>query len=135
MLRPEAGRVVREMARRAAVYCVVHVLDDLGEATVLGALEAGGLVGAGPGQVRRCPLSSAEPQTVARVTTGRCYRRLDAIHASGSILCASLHGAECRRMSQQEHAGQMPDGSCMLAWTLCPTVGPKLAKSGCVTGT
>ena len=51
MLRPDAAAVVREIARGANVFVVAHVLDDIGEATVRGALEAGGLVGAAPGQV------------------------------------------------------------------------------------
>ena len=52
MVRPEAVAVAREIVRGgAAVYVLAQVADDLGEATVRGALEAGGLVGGGPGQV------------------------------------------------------------------------------------
>ena len=51
-LRAGAGTVVREMCRLAAVYIIAHVEDDVGEATVRGALEAGGIVGDGPGQIR-----------------------------------------------------------------------------------
>lgn len=51
VLRPDAAAVVREVARGANVFVITHVLDDIGEATVRGALEAGGLVGTGPGQV------------------------------------------------------------------------------------
>ena len=50
-LRPEAAEVVREVARAARVYIIAHVSDDVGEATVRGACEAGGLVGSSPGQV------------------------------------------------------------------------------------
>lgn len=50
-LRPEAAQVVADMARCSAVYVLAHVSDDIGEATVRGALEAGGLVGAQQGQV------------------------------------------------------------------------------------
>ena len=52
ILRPEAAEVVREVARAARVYIIAHVSDDVGEATVRGACEAGGLVGCAPGQVR-----------------------------------------------------------------------------------
>ncbi len=51
-LRPDAAAVVKEMGRIAAVYLIAHVADDLGEATVRGALEAGGVTGNAPGQVR-----------------------------------------------------------------------------------
>ncbi|KAK9838189.1 hypothetical protein WJX81_007822 [Elliptochloris bilobata] len=44
-LRPEAAAVAREVARAARVYVIAHVADDVGEATVRGACEAGGLVG------------------------------------------------------------------------------------------
>ncbi len=56
MLRPDAAAVVREIARGANVYILAHVTDDIGEATVRGALEAGGLIGSSTGQVCR-PLS------------------------------------------------------------------------------
>ncbi len=51
MLREDAGAVMAEMARLAHVYVLAHVVDDVGEATVRGALEAGGLVGPGSGQI------------------------------------------------------------------------------------
>ena len=51
-LRPEAAEVVREVARAARVYIIAHVADDVGEATVRGACEAGDLVGSAPGQAR-----------------------------------------------------------------------------------
>ncbi|KAK9786387.1 hypothetical protein WJX73_006975 [Symbiochloris irregularis] len=50
-LRPAAARVLAEMLHSTAVYIMAHVSDDIGEATVRGALEAGGLVGKGPGQI------------------------------------------------------------------------------------
>lgn len=50
-LRPEAVQVVADMASRAAVYILAHVSDDIGEATVRGALDAGGLVGTQWGQI------------------------------------------------------------------------------------
>lgn len=51
MLLEDAGWVVREMAKLANVYVLAHVVDDVGEATVRGALEAGGLVGSAAGQI------------------------------------------------------------------------------------
>jgi hypothetical protein len=51
VLREEAAAVVREMARLVNVFVVAHVVDDVGETTVRGALEFGGLVGSGPGQI------------------------------------------------------------------------------------
>ena len=50
-LRVGAAAVASEMARCCGLYILAHVGDDVGEATVRGALEAGGLVGQGPGQV------------------------------------------------------------------------------------
>ncbi|CAL5224655.1 g7373 [Coccomyxa viridis] len=50
-LRPAAAEVLKEVRRTANVYIIAHVVDDLGEATVRGALEAGGLVGSGGGQI------------------------------------------------------------------------------------
>ncbi len=52
-LRHDTAAVLREVAAAARVYVVAHVCDDVGEATVRGALEAGGLVGGAPDQVRR----------------------------------------------------------------------------------
>ena len=40
-LRPAAAAVLHEVRRIANVYVIAHVADDLGEATVRGALEAG----------------------------------------------------------------------------------------------
>ncbi len=40
-LRPAAAAVLKEVRRIANVYIIAHVADDLGEATVRGALEAG----------------------------------------------------------------------------------------------
>ena len=40
-LRPAAAEVLKEVRRTANVYIIAHVVDDLGEATVRGALEAG----------------------------------------------------------------------------------------------
>lgn len=50
-LRPDAAEVLREMASNTSVYLITQVKDDTGEATCRGALEAGGLVGSGPGQI------------------------------------------------------------------------------------
>ena len=66
MLRPDAAAVVREVARGANVYILAHVLDDIGEATVRGALEAGGLIGISPGQVPR-PLPCGGSAALHRV--------------------------------------------------------------------
>ncbi|KAI8475153.1 MAG: hypothetical protein J3K34DRAFT_382804 [Monoraphidium minutum] len=49
--RPCAAWVLREIARVADVFIIAHVPDDLGAATVAGALEAAGVVGPAPGQV------------------------------------------------------------------------------------
>ncbi|KAK9817998.1 hypothetical protein WJX72_005563 [[Myrmecia] bisecta] len=51
-LRADAAGVVREMSRAANVYIIAHVVDDIGEATVRGALEAGELVGNAPGRIK-----------------------------------------------------------------------------------
>lgn len=51
-LRADAGAVVRKMCKVANLYVIAHVLDDVGEATVRGALEAGGLVGAQADQIK-----------------------------------------------------------------------------------
>ena len=51
-LRPDAAAVVAELAAAARVYVVSHVCDDVGEATVRGALEAGGLLGGAANQAR-----------------------------------------------------------------------------------
>lgn len=50
-MREDAAAVVREMLKGANVYVLAHVIDDIGEATVRGALEAGALVGLGAGQI------------------------------------------------------------------------------------
>lgn len=51
VLREDAAAVMREIIKMANVYILAHVIDDLGEATVRGALEAGGLVGPSAGHV------------------------------------------------------------------------------------
>jgi hypothetical protein len=51
-LRPDAAAVAAELAAAARVYVVAHVCDDVGEATVRGALEAGGLLGGAANQAR-----------------------------------------------------------------------------------
>ncbi len=51
VLREDAAAVMREMLKTANVYVLAHVIDDIGEATVRGALEAGGLVGPSVGQI------------------------------------------------------------------------------------
>jgi hypothetical protein len=50
-LRPAAVEVLREVAGCADTYVITQVQDDVGQAVMLGALEAAGLVGPGPGQV------------------------------------------------------------------------------------
>ena len=40
-LRPDAAAILQEVRRFANVYVIAHVADDMGEATVRGALEAG----------------------------------------------------------------------------------------------
>ena len=40
-LRPDASAILQEVRRFANVYVIAHVADDMGEATVRGALEAG----------------------------------------------------------------------------------------------
>ncbi|KXZ43707.1 hypothetical protein GPECTOR_82g241 [Gonium pectorale] len=51
-VRPDAGELLRELAMLTDVYLIAHVADDVGEALATGALEAAGLLGSGPGQVR-----------------------------------------------------------------------------------
>ena len=51
-MREEAPEVIAAVAASVGgVYVIAHVVDDIGEATVRGALEAHGLIGAGRGQV------------------------------------------------------------------------------------
>ena len=50
-LRPGAVEVLREVAACADTYLITQVQDDIGQAVVLGALEAAGLLGTAPGQV------------------------------------------------------------------------------------
>ncbi|KAK9904670.1 hypothetical protein WJX75_000179 [Coccomyxa subellipsoidea] len=51
VLRTDAAAVMREVLKTANVYVLAHVIDDIGEATVRGALEAGALVGPSAGQI------------------------------------------------------------------------------------
>ena len=51
VLREDAAAVVKEILKTANVYVLAHVIDDIGEATVRGALEAGALVGPAAGQI------------------------------------------------------------------------------------
>ncbi|GIL88166.1 hypothetical protein Vretimale_14083 [Volvox reticuliferus] len=41
------------MSRVSDVYLIAHVEDDVGEAVVTGALEAAGVLGKGPGQIKQ----------------------------------------------------------------------------------
>lgn len=50
-LRPAAVEVLREIASCADAYVITQVQDDVGQAVMLGALEAAGLVGSAPGQI------------------------------------------------------------------------------------
>ena len=43
---------MHELVKHANVFLVTHVIDDVGEATVRGALEDAGLVGSLEGQIR-----------------------------------------------------------------------------------
>lgn len=51
-MRPAAIPILRELANNAQVYLITHVVDDVGEATVRGALEDAGLIGPNPGQIK-----------------------------------------------------------------------------------
>ena len=44
--------IVHELARNANIFLITHVIDDVGEATVRGALEDVGLVGNSEGQIK-----------------------------------------------------------------------------------
>ena len=44
--------IMRELVKNANVFLVTHVIDDVGEATVRGALEDVGLVGTSEGQIK-----------------------------------------------------------------------------------
>lgn len=44
--------ILRELAKNANVFLITHVVDDVGEATVRGALEDAGLVGPSGGQIK-----------------------------------------------------------------------------------
>jgi hypothetical protein len=50
-LRPAAVDIMREVASCADAYIITQVQDDVGQAVMLGALEAAGLVGSAPGQI------------------------------------------------------------------------------------
>ena len=51
-LRQAAVPILRELANNASVYLMTHVIDDVGEATVRGALEDAGLIGLDAGQIK-----------------------------------------------------------------------------------
>ena len=44
--------ILRELVKHANVFLITHVIDDVGEATVRGALEDVGLVGPSAGQIK-----------------------------------------------------------------------------------
>lgn len=50
--RLEAVALLREVARAVELYLLAHVVDDIGEATVRGALESVGAVGDATDQVK-----------------------------------------------------------------------------------
>lgn len=50
-LRPAAVDILREVASCADAYIITQVQDDVGQAVMLGALEAAGLLGSAPGQI------------------------------------------------------------------------------------
>ena len=58
-LRSEAAAILQEVRRFADVYVIAHVADDMGEATVRGALEAG---------ANHLSLSSATPLRARDIT-------------------------------------------------------------------
>ena len=49
---PEALEVLQELCQAVHVCIVAHVLSDIGEAVIKGSLEAQGLLGSGPRQLR-----------------------------------------------------------------------------------
>lgn len=51
-VRQAAVSILHGLAANASVYLITHVIDDIGEATVRGALENAGLVGPNPGQIK-----------------------------------------------------------------------------------
>lgn len=50
-VRPEVVLIVKELVQAVDTYLMAHVADDIGQATVAGALEDCGLIGTGTGQV------------------------------------------------------------------------------------
>ena len=48
----QAVFILHELTRHANVFFLTHVIDDVGEATVRGALEDAGLVGNAEGQIK-----------------------------------------------------------------------------------
>ncbi len=104
--------MLREAAAAARVYVVAHVCDDVGEATVRGALEAGGLVGGAPDQVRKTRQAvMAVRQRAARWSPRPCGLRVQPglAKAVAVFLCCHrtmlLHGAL--------EGGRL--------WAVCPT--------------
>ncbi len=51
-VRQQAVPLLLELAKNANVFLITHVIDDVGEATVRGALEDAGLVGSAEGQIK-----------------------------------------------------------------------------------
>lgn len=51
-MRQQAVPLLLELVKNANVFLVTHVIDDVGEATVRGALEDVGLVGSSEGQIK-----------------------------------------------------------------------------------
>lgn len=51
-MRQAAVPILHGLAANASVYLITHVIDDVGEATVRGALENAGLVGSDSGQIK-----------------------------------------------------------------------------------
>jgi len=51
-LREDAPGLLTEIASCADTYIIAHVLDDVGQAVVTGALEAAGVLGSSPGQIK-----------------------------------------------------------------------------------
>jgi hypothetical protein len=51
-LREDVPGLITELASYADTYVIAHVLDDVGQAVVTGALEAAGVLGSSAGQIK-----------------------------------------------------------------------------------
>lgn len=107
--------IMHELVKNANVFLVTHVIDDVGEATVRGALEDVGLVGTSEGQIKphRLVFCSTLEGKVSIV------RQLEPeLHIDGhpSTVCSYCHG------------------TCLMACTCISVVGYLMACApGCTT--